>query len=80
MNFSLGRCLLELAQEPSRVALALHKAGSSTPFWVTMLLLTLNLLLRCVDVSFLFNNLAFSQHECVDHFERLILLSLRKGQ
>lgn len=36
MNFCLGRCLLELAQEPSRVALALHKAGSSTPFGVTV--------------------------------------------
>ena len=36
INFSLGRCPLELAQGPSRVALAWHKAGSSTPFGVTM--------------------------------------------
>ena len=49
MNFSLGRCLLELAQELSRVALALHKAGSSTPFWVTICFLTLK----------------YSTHDCV---------------
>jgi len=35
INFSLGRCPLELAQGPSRVALAWHKAGGSTPFGVT---------------------------------------------
>lgn len=35
INFSLGRCPLELAQGPSRVALAWHIAGSSTPFGVT---------------------------------------------
>ena len=35
INFSLGRRSLELAQRPSRVALAPHIAGSSTPFWVT---------------------------------------------
>ena len=33
--FSLGGCLLELAQELPRVALAWHLAGSSTPFGVT---------------------------------------------
>ena len=33
--FSPGRCPLELAQGPSRVALAWHNAGSSTPFGVT---------------------------------------------
>ena len=37
MNFSLGRRLFELAQEPSRVALALHEAGSSTPLGVTVM-------------------------------------------
>ncbi|MEC7231266.1 MAG: hypothetical protein VXV91_08745, partial [Verrucomicrobiota bacterium] len=31
----VGRCLLELAQGLSRVALAWHKAGGSTPFGVT---------------------------------------------
>ena len=35
MNFSAGRCLLELAQEPACVALTLHNVGSSTPFGVT---------------------------------------------
>jgi hypothetical protein len=35
INCSLGRCPLELAQGPSRVALAWHNAGSSTPFGVT---------------------------------------------
>ena len=34
--FSLGRSSLELAQGPSRVALAWHDAGSSTPFGVTI--------------------------------------------
>ena len=33
--FSLGRWSLELAQSPSRVALAWHLAGRSTPFGVT---------------------------------------------
>ena len=33
--FSLGRCPLELAQGPSRVALALHLARGSAPFGVT---------------------------------------------
>ena len=48
MNFSLGRCLLELAQKPSRVALAWHEAGSSTPFGVTGWRVTLkNLDGRC---------------------------------
>ena len=37
INFSLGRSSLELAQGPSRVALAWHTAGSSTPFGVTNL-------------------------------------------
>ena len=31
----MGRCVLELAQDPSCVALALHFAGGSTPFGVT---------------------------------------------
>ena len=35
MYFSQGRIFFELAQESSSVALALHKAGSSSPFWVT---------------------------------------------
>ena len=35
--FSVGRCLLELAQGPSRVALAWHEAGGSTPLGVTIL-------------------------------------------
>ena len=33
--FLWGRCPLELAQRPSCVALVLHFAGRSTPFWVT---------------------------------------------
>ena len=33
--FSLGKCALELAQGPSRVALAWHIAGGSSPFGVT---------------------------------------------
>ena len=33
--FLWGGCLLELAQELPRVALAWHLAGSSTPFGVT---------------------------------------------
>ena len=33
--FFLGECPLELAQGPSRVALAWHKARGSTPFGVT---------------------------------------------
>ena len=37
INFYLGRCPLELAQGPSRVALAWHKAGGCTPFGVTFL-------------------------------------------
>ena len=35
--FLWGRCPLELAQRPSRVALVLHLARRSTPFWVTIL-------------------------------------------
>ena len=35
-QFFLGRCPLELAQGLSSVALALHEAGGSTPFGVTM--------------------------------------------
>ena len=35
INFWLGRCPLELAQWPSRVALAWHLARRSTPFGVT---------------------------------------------
>ena len=35
INFCLGRCSLELAQRPSRVALAWHLARRSTPFGVT---------------------------------------------
>ena len=35
MNFCSGRCHLELAQVPARVALALHLAGRSTPSGVT---------------------------------------------
>ena len=35
MNFCSGRCYLELAQVPARVALALHLAGRSTPSGVT---------------------------------------------
>ena len=35
INFYLGRCPLELAQGPSRVALAWRKAGGCTPFGVT---------------------------------------------
>ncbi len=38
--FLLGRCPVELAQGPSRVALASHFARGSTPFWVTMQSLT----------------------------------------
>ena len=34
--FFLGRCPFELARRSSRVAPALHGAGSSTPFWVTI--------------------------------------------
>ena len=34
--FSLGKCALELAQGPSRVALAWHIAGGSSPFGVTV--------------------------------------------
>ena len=34
-QFLLGRCPLELAQRPSRVALAPHNAGRSAPFGVT---------------------------------------------
>ena len=34
--FVVGRCPRELAQGPSRVALAWHKAGRSTPFGVTL--------------------------------------------
>ena len=33
--FSVGVCVLELAQGPPRVARASHSAGSSAPFWVT---------------------------------------------
>ena len=47
MNFSLGRCLLELAQKPSRVALAWHEAGSSTPFGVTGCWVKVDPDLRC---------------------------------
>jgi hypothetical protein len=36
MNFSLGRCFLELAQKLSGVALAWHFARRSAPFGVTM--------------------------------------------
>ena len=35
INFCLGRCSLELARGPSRVALAWHFARRSTPFGVT---------------------------------------------
>ena len=35
-QFFLGKCPLELAQGPSRVALAWHKARGSTPFGVTV--------------------------------------------
>ena len=35
MNFSSGRLSPELAQTVSRVALAWHNAGGSTPFGVT---------------------------------------------
>ncbi len=35
INFCLGGCSLELAQGPSRVALALHLARRSTPLGVT---------------------------------------------
>jgi hypothetical protein len=34
--FLWGRCPLELAQRPSCVALVLHLARRSTPFWVTI--------------------------------------------
>ena len=37
--FLWGGVSLELAQGPSRVALAWHRAGSSTPFGVTMSIL-----------------------------------------
>ena len=37
--FLWGGVSLELAQGPSRVALAWHSAGSSTPFGVTMSIL-----------------------------------------
>jgi hypothetical protein len=33
----MGRCSLELAQGPSRVALAWHNAGGCTPFGVTII-------------------------------------------
>ena len=36
INFCLGRCPLELAQRPLRVALAWHFARRSTPFGVTI--------------------------------------------
>ena len=39
MIFSLGRCLLELSQEPACVALTLHGVGSSAPFGVTLAML-----------------------------------------
>ena len=48
MNFSLGRCCLELAQTLSCVALAWHEAGGSTPFGVTFVLIA------CSEASFLF--------------------------
>ena len=32
-HFLLGKCLHELAQKPSRVALAWHQASGSTPYW-----------------------------------------------
>ena len=35
-QFFLGKCPLELAQGPSCVALAWHKARGSTPFGVTV--------------------------------------------
>ena len=39
--FLWGGVSLELAQGPSRVALAWHSAGSSTPFGVTMSILNI---------------------------------------
>ena len=42
INFCLGRCSLELAQGPLRVALALHLARRSTPFGVTTFFLLIN--------------------------------------
>ncbi len=44
-QFFLGKCPLELAQGPSCVALAWHKARGSTPFGVTKI--SLLLLLPC---------------------------------
>ena len=34
LNFYLGACIRELAQDMQRVVPALHTAGGSTPFWV----------------------------------------------
>ena len=38
LNFYVGAFILELAQEMQRVAPAPHTAGSSSPFWVTVVL------------------------------------------
>ncbi len=50
-QFFLGKCPLELAQGPSCVALAWHKARGSTPFGVTKI--SLLLLLPCFFACFL---------------------------
>ena len=52
INFSLGRCPLELAQRPSSVALALHLAGSSTPLGVTILFIMTHFNVHVANVGF----------------------------
>ena len=53
--FLLGKCLHELAQKPSRVALASHQASGSTPYWGNYVRTRME---EAVAVDFL--NLAFS--------------------
>ena len=78
--FSVGRCLLELAQGPSRVALAWHKAGGSTPLGVTDLK-------SLGEYSETVRQCAGTHKKHKEHTQNLALslsddgsLSLRKGQ
>ena len=50
--FLWGGVSLELAQGPSRVALAWHKAGSSTPFGVTICEAVQDSVATCTDLGF----------------------------
>ncbi len=59
--FCLGRCFLELAQGPSRVAPELHFSGCSSPFGVTTMINTLHEMMQCIAYVLQKKNIASFQ-------------------